>query len=164
MFDLDASKILIVGVVALIAVGPKELPHVLRIFGRVVGKMRLIRNTIQNQFDDLMKDADFEATNKELDAIDSSARIDIALNPRTAMRGHLQSATNASETSVTGSALVNAPTEAIYASPEMRDYLAPYSPPQAGTNASTIIEADAKFEAADSPCESARSTLESSAA
>jgi sec-independent protein translocase protein TatB len=138
MFDLDVSKLLIVGVVALIVVGPKDLPRVLRIVGQGVGKMRRIRNEVRGQFTELMKEADLERTKRELDVIERSSHIDIAINPKTAMRGQLAGAADAKM--ATGSA----PVEEIYASAEMRDYLSAAPDGLAVPEPSQTIETAAK--------------------
>jgi len=69
MFDLDVSKMLIVGLVALLVVGPKDLPRVLRTVGQVVGKMRRMAAEIQTQILDAAKEADLEGVKKEFGAI-----------------------------------------------------------------------------------------------
>ena len=166
MFDLDFSKLLIVGAVALIVVGPKDLPRLLRTLGQVVGKMRRMRNDIQSQFTDLMREADLEEAKGQIDAIARSTHMDIAVNPKTAMRGQLPSAPDAPEASAT---TVEGLADAVYASPEMRDYLAPSLGAQAadaspiGEAASKVEAADENAETADGPCKSARSSLAPSA-
>jgi sec-independent protein translocase protein TatB len=124
MFDLDVGKILIVGIVALLVIGPKDLPRVLRTIGQVVGKMRRMATDVQNQFNDAIKEADLDSVKKELGAINDSANIDISLSPTTAMRGHLPTATEGSKEIAAASANLATPGEATYASPEMKEYLA----------------------------------------
>ncbi|MFL5001870.1 MAG: Sec-independent protein translocase protein TatB, partial [Xanthobacteraceae bacterium] len=52
MFDIGWSELLVIGVVALIAIGPKELPGVLRTLGQWMTKVRRMANEFQNQFQD----------------------------------------------------------------------------------------------------------------
>jgi sec-independent protein translocase protein TatB len=137
MFDLDVSKLLIVGAVALIVVGPKDLPRVLRIVGQAVGKMRRIRNEVRGQFTELMKEADLDGAKKELDAIERSSHVDIAINPKTAMRGQLPGVADA-QVAAGGAA----PAEETYTSAEMRDYLS------AAPDGFTSAEAPRAFESA----------------
>jgi sec-independent protein translocase protein TatB len=59
MFDFDAGKIIIIGIVALIVIGPKELPRVMRQIGQAVSKMRRMASEFQSQFMDAMNEADF---------------------------------------------------------------------------------------------------------
>lgn len=58
MLDFELGKMLIVGIVALIVIGPKELPGVLRTVGRMVARMRLAAREFQTQFMEAMREAD----------------------------------------------------------------------------------------------------------
>jgi sec-independent protein translocase protein TatB len=108
MFDLDMGKMVLFGGVALVVIGPKELPAALRLAGRVVAQVRRVQGDIRKAADTLMADTSLE---REI------ARLDLARNPATAMRGRLSNAP------------VLAEAEMEYASPEMQAYLAP--PPEA---------------------------------
>ena len=50
MFDIGWSELVVIGVVALIAIGPKELPTVLRTLGQYMGKLRRMASEFQAQF------------------------------------------------------------------------------------------------------------------
>jgi sec-independent protein translocase protein TatB len=79
MFDLfDPSKIFIVGVVALIVIGPKELPRVMRTVGQVVGRMRRMAADFQQQFNEAMREAELEDLRKELAAVSDAAKADVS--------------------------------------------------------------------------------------
>ena len=80
MFDLDASKIVIVGVAALIFIPPKDLPRVLRQVGQFVGKMKRMANEFQGQFMDAMREADMADLRKEAQKLSEATRIDVGLN------------------------------------------------------------------------------------
>jgi sec-independent protein translocase protein TatB len=124
MFDLDVGKLLIVGAVALIVVGPKDLPRVLRTVGQVVGKARRVARDVQNQFTEALNEADLDRVKKELRTINESATIDISVNPATAMRGHLTAAVEGAENGAPSSGHSKVAAEEAYASPEMKEYLA----------------------------------------
>ena len=79
MFDLDASKIVIVGVAALVFIPPKDLPRVLRQVGQFVGKMRRMANEFQGQFMDAMREADMADLRKEANKLSDAVRIDSGL-------------------------------------------------------------------------------------
>ncbi len=64
MFDFGAGELVVIGVVALVAIGPKELPGLLRTVGQAVGKMRRMAGEFQNQFNDAMREADMAETHK----------------------------------------------------------------------------------------------------
>ncbi len=73
MFDIGWSEILVIAAVAIIVVGPKELPQMLRTFGRVMGQVRRTATEFRRQFDDALRDAERQAdlmeTRKELQSI-----------------------------------------------------------------------------------------------
>jgi sec-independent protein translocase protein TatB len=77
MFDLDAGKLLIVGVIALIFIPPKDLPRVLRQVGQFVGKMRRMAADFQGQFMDAMRDADMADLRREAEKLAAAARVDV---------------------------------------------------------------------------------------
>ena len=92
MFDIDAGKILVVGVVALLVIGPKDLPRVLRTVGQTVGKMRRMAAEFQNQFAEAIKEADLEDVKKEFSAIRDSAAIDTSFDAASLMRDEITNA------------------------------------------------------------------------
>jgi sec-independent protein translocase protein TatB len=73
MFDIGWSEFLVIGVVALIAIGPKELPGVLRTVGLYMGKIRRMAAEFQGQFQEVMREADMADLKKEVDAIKDTA-------------------------------------------------------------------------------------------
>ena len=79
MFDLDASKIIIVGVAALIFIPPKDLPRVMRQVGQFVGKRRRMATEFQGQFMDAMREADMADLRKEAQKLSDAARIETGL-------------------------------------------------------------------------------------
>ena len=81
MFDFDASKLLIIGVVALIVIGPKDLPRVLRQVGQMVGKLRRMAAEFQGQFMDAMKEADLADLQNEVKKLKDTASLDVNFNP-----------------------------------------------------------------------------------
>lgn len=65
MFGLDWFEVMIIGVVALVVIGPKELPEALHILGRWVSKARGYAREFQNQFDELMREAEVKRMREE---------------------------------------------------------------------------------------------------
>ena len=55
MFNLGWGEILLIGIVALIAIGPKELPGVLRTVGQALAKVRRMANEFQGQFQEALR-------------------------------------------------------------------------------------------------------------
>jgi sec-independent protein translocase protein TatB len=73
---------LIVGVVALIVVGPKDLPILMRRVGQFVGKMRSMANEFRASFDELARQSELEELRKEVEAMRVSHQTTIAqINP-----------------------------------------------------------------------------------
>ncbi|QIB35631.1 Sec-independent protein translocase protein TatB [Ancylobacter pratisalsi] len=58
MFDIGWSELLVVGIIALIVIGPKELPRVLRTLGQSVGKLRRMAGEFQGQFNEALREAE----------------------------------------------------------------------------------------------------------
>ncbi|MEX2036203.1 MAG: Sec-independent protein translocase protein TatB [Xanthobacteraceae bacterium] len=73
MFDIGWSELLIIGIVALIAIGPKELPAVLRTVGQYMGKIRRMASEFQGQFQDAMREAEMADVKKEFDEMSEAA-------------------------------------------------------------------------------------------
>ena len=69
MFDIGWSELLVIGVVALIAIGPKELPGVLRMVGQWMGKARRMASEFQGQFQEAMREAEMADLKKSFDEV-----------------------------------------------------------------------------------------------
>lgn len=66
---LGAPELLILLILALVVVGPKELPLMVRKVGRVVGKARAMARDFQRSFDDLGREAELAEMRKEIEAL-----------------------------------------------------------------------------------------------
>ena len=73
MFDIGWSELMVIGVVALIAIGPKELPGVLRMVGQWMGKARKLAAEFQGQFQEAMREAEMADLKKSFDEVKSAA-------------------------------------------------------------------------------------------
>jgi sec-independent protein translocase protein TatB len=69
MFDISWTEFLLIGVVALIVIGPKELPGVMRTLGQYTRKMRSMAADFQNQFQEAMREAEMADLKKQVDDI-----------------------------------------------------------------------------------------------
>jgi sec-independent protein translocase protein TatB len=67
MFDISWTEFLLIGVVALIVIGPKELPGVMRTMGQWTRKIRSMAGDFQNQFQEAMREAEMADLKKEVD-------------------------------------------------------------------------------------------------
>jgi len=67
MFDISWTEFLLVGVVALVVIGPKELPGVMRTMGQWTRKIRGMAADFQNQFQEAMREAEMTDLKKQVD-------------------------------------------------------------------------------------------------
>jgi sec-independent protein translocase protein TatB len=67
MFEIGWSELLVIGVVALIAIGPKELPGVLRAAGQWITKIRRMAAEFQGQVQEAMREAEMSDLKKQVD-------------------------------------------------------------------------------------------------
>jgi sec-independent protein translocase protein TatB len=74
MFDIGWSEFVVIAVVALIAIGPKELPGVLRMVGQWVAKARKMAAEFQGQFNEAMREAEMADLKKTFDDVRDAAK------------------------------------------------------------------------------------------
>jgi sec-independent protein translocase protein TatB len=74
-FGIGYTELFVVAVVAIIVIGPKDLPRVLRAFGKTVAKMRGMAREFQGHLDSAMKEAGIDEVKKEFDNIKNSANV-----------------------------------------------------------------------------------------
>src|SRR5690349_9109066 len=74
MFDIGWSELVVIAVVALIAIGPKELPAVLRTVGQYMGKIRRMASEFQGQFQEAMREAEMADLKKSVDEMTDAAK------------------------------------------------------------------------------------------
>lgn len=68
MFEIGASEILLIAIVALIAIGPKDLPDILFRLGRLVRRARIMGNSLRDQYSEIMHEAELNHYRKEFGA------------------------------------------------------------------------------------------------
>jgi len=74
MFDIGWSEFVVIGVVALIVIGPKELPAVLRAIGQWTTKIRRMAGEFQSQFQEAMREAEMADLKKSVDELSDAAK------------------------------------------------------------------------------------------
>jgi sec-independent protein translocase protein TatB len=74
MFDISWGKLVIIGVVALLVIGPKDLPMVLRTVGQWMTKIRRMAAEFQGQFQDAMREAEMTDLKKQFDETTSAVK------------------------------------------------------------------------------------------
>lgn len=95
MFDMGWSELLVVAVLAIVFVGPKDLPKLMRTLGQYMGKMRAMAREFQNSFEDMARESELEELRKQV-----SELRDGAMKPLTDLdhKTNMQEAIKAAET------------------------------------------------------------------
>jgi sec-independent protein translocase protein TatB len=68
MFDIAWSHLMVIALVALLVIGPKDLPRVLRTLGTWVGKARAIAREFQGSLDQMVREAELDEMKKHVEA------------------------------------------------------------------------------------------------
>ncbi|HWI29399.1 MAG TPA: Sec-independent protein translocase protein TatB [Stellaceae bacterium] len=139
MFDLAWSHILLIGVVALLVIGPKDLPRVLRTLGIWVGRARAIARDFQGNLDQMIREAELEEVRKEVEqatTVDLDRHFENTIDPGGELK---QAIAEPADTAPAGSeppsgpAIEAQPTESVAALPgTVADAPASVTPPEAG--------------------------------
>jgi len=69
MFDIGWSELLVIAVVAIVVVGPKDLPKLMRGFGHYAGKLRRAVSDFQRQFEEAMRESEVEEVKKAIESV-----------------------------------------------------------------------------------------------
>lgn len=85
MLDIGWSELLIIGIVALVVVGPKELPKLLRVVGQMLAKVRRMASEFQGQVNEAIREAELEDVKKSVEDLKS-------YNPATMIRNEIDNA------------------------------------------------------------------------
>jgi sec-independent protein translocase protein TatB len=72
MFDIAWSEFMLIGAVALVVIGPKDLPKAMRTVGQAVGKIRRMASEFQGQFNDAMREAELHDLKKQVEDVGGS--------------------------------------------------------------------------------------------
>src|SRR5688500_1364347 len=91
MFDIGWSELVVIAVVALIVIGPKELPGVLRTLGHYMRKIRGMASEFQGQFDEAMREAEMADLKKSVDEMADTARGFTDFDPLGSVRKEIDS-------------------------------------------------------------------------
>jgi sec-independent protein translocase protein TatB len=91
MFDIGWSELLVIGVVALVVIGPKDLPKVLKTVGFWVRKARTVSREFQSSIEQMVREAELDDVKKEIQkvtSIDLKSEVEKVVDPK----GELQQA------------------------------------------------------------------------
>src|SRR6476620_10113254 len=75
MLDIGWSELVLIAVVAIVVIGPKDLPDALRTLGRMMTKVRRMAGEFQGQFNQAIREANLEDVKKDFDELRQSASI-----------------------------------------------------------------------------------------
>jgi sec-independent protein translocase protein TatB len=92
IFDVGWGELVLIGVVALIVIGPKELPAVLRTFGQYMTKIRRMAAEFQSQFQEAMREAEMAELKQHFDAMQDAAKDIRNFDPAATVRNHIEGA------------------------------------------------------------------------
>jgi sec-independent protein translocase protein TatB len=84
MFDIGWTEMLVIAIVMIVVVGPKDLPKMLRTFGRTTTKLRAMAGDFRKQFDEALKEAELDDVKGLVDDVrklNPANEIKQALNP-----------------------------------------------------------------------------------
>ena len=100
MFDMSWGEIMVIGGVALIVIGPKDLPKALRTVGQMTSKVRRMASEFQGQFNEAMREAELDEVKKEVAGLKDSvaAATSTAFNPIQTIRDEIRGAVEAKPT------------------------------------------------------------------
>lgn len=85
MLDIGWSEILVIAVVALLVIGPKDLPKALRTFGKFTAQMRKMAGEFRKQFDDALKEAELSDLKDIKDSLTDLKKLDPTADIRKAV-------------------------------------------------------------------------------
>jgi sec-independent protein translocase protein TatB len=109
MFDIGWGELLLIGIVALVAIGPKELPGALRTLGQWMAKLRRMASEFQNQFHEAMREAEMVDLKKQVDDLTSQAQSYANFDPIGDVRKELEGTQQQIESAITTEPTASAP-------------------------------------------------------
>ena len=135
MFDFSWSELALIGVVALVVIGPKDLPRVMRTVGLWVGKARTIAREFQSSLDQMIRESELEEMRKSVEQasnVNLAREIERTIDPAGELQKSLDppSSPAAATTSEPSSPAIAAPAPSAPAP----DGSASSAPPKSGTH------------------------------
>lgn len=120
MLDVGWTEILVIAIVLIIVVGPKDLPQMLRTFGRMMSKMRGMASDFRQQFDEALREADLEDVKKtigEAQKLNPLNTIRDAVNPLRQMGNDIKADLQKTTSSVSSSSSASNPVDSVSSAP-----------------------------------------------
>ncbi len=125
MFGIDSSELLLIAIVALVVIGPKELPGLLRTWGKWMAQMRGMASEFRGHVDEMVRQSDLDEVKKQLTA---SSGLDLqSLDPTKEIRSHIEQGMAEGEKAIAeGKSVFDNP----LAEPESAPQIAVETPPE----------------------------------
>ena len=83
MLDIGWQELILIAILAIVVVGPKDLPKMMRVVGQWTGKARAMAREFQQSFEQMAQEAELEELRKEVNQIKDN-------NPLTELRDDIQ--------------------------------------------------------------------------
>ena len=88
MFGIDSPELLVIAIVALVVIGPKELPNLLRTWGKWMSQMRGMASEFRGHVDEMVRQSELDEVKKQLEG---GPGLDLqALDPTKQIKQHIQ--------------------------------------------------------------------------
>jgi sec-independent protein translocase protein TatB len=145
MLDIGWTELLVIAIVLIVVVGPKDLPPMIKAFGRTMANLRKVTGEFRSQFDQALKEADMDDVRKtigDVQNLNPSNALRDAINPLRQMgndiRSDLQKSVSVSSPAPDASAPM---TEVTLPEPQMK--LPDSPPPVPAPSSASPISSDA---------------------
>jgi sec-independent protein translocase protein TatB len=93
MLDMSWGEVMVIGAVALIVIGPKDLPKALRTLGQFTSRIRRMAAEFQGQFNEAMREAELDEVKRQIQGVnDSVGSLNQGFNPVQTVRDELKGA------------------------------------------------------------------------
>ncbi len=146
MLDMSWGEVMLIGGVALIVIGPKDLPKALRTVGQVTSKLRRMAGEFQMQFNEAIREAELDEVRKEVDGIRDTMRGTSNFNPVQTIRDELRGAVEGRTTKAETTPSLPAPEAETFGPPKPEPVIETPPPPPAPKPRS-LADATAKLKA-----------------
>jgi sec-independent protein translocase protein TatB len=148
MLEVGYSEILVIAIVLIVVVGPKDLPKMLRAFGRMMTKFRTVSGDFRRQFDDALREAELDEVRKTIQDVrnlDPRNQLRDAFNP---LRQATSSLRSDVENAIKPAAITTTPAPAAAMTPIAK-------PAEKPTTAASKAKAMAKAKDSPTPAKTA---------
>jgi len=135
MFGIDSSELLLIAIVALVVIGPKELPGLLRTWGKWMAQMRGMASEFRGHVDEMVRQSELDEVKKQLTG---ASGLDLqSLDPTKEIRSHIQEGMAEGEKAIAeGKSMFDNP----LAEPESAPQIAVEAPQTAAETPQTGVE------------------------